>query len=331
MTLIDSLQRRLTREPRLRMSHLAGLGDAAPDRLRLLLAVGRSGTTWISRVLASGSEPCRYLSEPLYKLQPAMRMSKFPDRVAMPHDPDPRRLNLLLAAYRGMTTPAGHRDLQVRHGIVRDDDAWSYCLVKEVHALLATEPLLEALKPPAVGIVRDPLYVADSILDLHGLNNTYLAAERAWMSRGGFGDRYLPGGEAAWKSAMGAAKRCEPRARVIAELAATIAAINHMLIRLAESQPNLRVFRYEAVCRDPARAFPELAEALDVAWTEGHRGFLDQNLAKPADGQPYSIQRDTSAQAERSLRLVTPAEADTVRDLLQKAGLATPERCRLAA
>jgi hypothetical protein len=64
------------------LSH-SGTRDADDDSLlrsrlaslRLILGVGRSGTTWVSRVLGSTLQPIRYCCEPLFYLHPRLSVT----------------------------------------------------------------------------------------------------------------------------------------------------------------------------------------------------------------------------------------------------------------
>ena len=146
-------------------------------RLRLILGVGRSGTTWTARVLGQTCTPTRLIQEPLFWMRPRLHLAAGYDHTAIPMASRLASQHRLLAAYRELTADtnvilrAGVRQLD------RNDDDWQVCIVKEVHALLASEAIVHAFGLPTVLVVRDPVATADSILRTNGMNQEYLVAE----------------------------------------------------------------------------------------------------------------------------------------------------------
>src|SRR5665213_1497924 len=131
--------------------------DAPHDgALRLILGVGRSGTSWVSNVLSKTTERSRFFSEPLFHLHPQLPFRTKGDHTSIGYNGN-YDAGPLLAAYQLVT----HRQFEAANlpGYERHDDDWKICLVKEVHALLGTEAVLRAWNTPVVFILRGPVYI----------------------------------------------------------------------------------------------------------------------------------------------------------------------------
>ena len=96
--------------------------------LRLILGVGRSGTTWVSQVLARMNRPCRLLPEPLFRLAPPLPFHQKWDHTAVNYEPLARK-HPLLSAYRLLVDP--QLDGAASNLMMRNDPGWRVCLVQE--------------------------------------------------------------------------------------------------------------------------------------------------------------------------------------------------------
>jgi hypothetical protein len=183
-----------------------------PEYLRLILGVGRSGTSWVSQVLARTRRPLRFYLEPLFHIEPPLSFHETEDHTAVGYG-DIGPSHPLLLAYRLVT----HRQFDGRQVKVmrRDDVGWELCLVKEVHALLGTEGLLRAWKTPALFILRDPVYVIDSLFAAQTLQTHYLGHEVEAVQAPAFLDRFAPRRRETVLRLMAQAAGRGPRERLI--------------------------------------------------------------------------------------------------------------------
>ena len=53
------------------------------SKLRLILGIGRSGTSWITKILSLSVKNLRAFSEPLYRIMPEISLSSIDDRLAI--------------------------------------------------------------------------------------------------------------------------------------------------------------------------------------------------------------------------------------------------------
>lgn len=148
--------------------------------LRLVLGVGRSGTTLLGRIMASTSTPARFVNElcpgigdridsPRFMVAPGDARSQARVREA---------LGLLLAGGTPFDEAQAHR-------IERDDPGAEVVIVTDVHSLLSWPEILAGVADwRAVVITRDTLRALDSYLHGHRPpQRRYLTEEYALMTR----------------------------------------------------------------------------------------------------------------------------------------------------
>lgn len=296
----------------------------AAASLRLILGTARSGTSWLVETLARSQEPMRCLIEPLYKLRPKLLFSFEADRTALPYASHLPAAHPLLMAYRlAASGRVRMAELGVHKGLRRDDADASVCLVKEVHSLLATEALLKALPVPVIFVVRDPVFVCDSLFDRDGLESIYGVIEARHVTASRFVRRFVPDHAAALKEEHARiAQRKDPRMRTITERVLTVALIHAMFRQLAREHHSAHIVSYEKLCRVPYVTFQEVAATLGIAWDARAASFLDATMAETEESSdPHSVFRETDEQVERPLRFLKPKEAAQCREMLERTGL----------
>ena len=124
-------------------------GDGS--KVHLLLGIGGSGIDHLSRIVSRPGLQLRCYNAPLAKFEPRLSLSKAGDRLALPYLRTLDRQHPLSRIYRMMVEP--DNEWANRHMSNRPEapDLSSIpCLVKESHALLATEGLLKDMKAKAL-------------------------------------------------------------------------------------------------------------------------------------------------------------------------------------
>jgi len=294
-----------------------------PSTLRLVLGVGRSGTSWLSQVLAKTPKPIRFFQEPLSHLRPEILFSEHYDHTAIRYQPSLPEKHPLIYAYRALTI----RDhdlstLGVRKHPLRDDQEWQYCLVKEVHSLLAAEALLDRLRCPTVFITRDPIYVVDSLLSFRGLHAPIWRNEYGYIADAAFLARYFPDSGNVIQRYCVNDNTLASREQLILSKILTVAVINRMLQILAKDLDFVCHIRYEELCRIPDELFPKAAGFLSLEMNAQTFDWLDSTQrAIEGENDPYSVFRDTTRQVTRPLRFLSNAEAEDMRNVLAECSL----------
>lgn len=322
--------------PRQRLSLRAGLArlsqclrtahreDAAPDtaRLRLVLGVGRSGTTWTLKTLAQCDDALNAYSEPLHHLRPAIHVSPSSDRVACDFSPRLGDRHPIIRAYQTLSAQRAPGFNNASRVMVRGCDQPDRVLIKEVHALLATPALLNATNARAVVILRNPLRVIDSIFDCQGLDAPYLHHE------------FEACGDTRLLAAIGnpdqTTQRLEQwrlirampdaRQRRVYSAAWAVAVTQVLLKQTAEQVPDrVLAIRYEQAKQQPQAVFGGAATHLGLRFGDKAAAFVEQSRSRDESNDPYSVFR--AADQSAHWRVLTAAQRDGVWDVLDRSGL----------
>ena len=301
------------------------LGGRDTSRLRLVLGLGRSGTTWSLEVLARCDDRLRVFIEPLHHLRPKITISNSPDRLASGYADALPGKHPLLRAYHDLGADHPPRTHQPSGALRHDVDAPDAVLVKEVHALLATPAILGATRARAVVITRDPMRVADSIFNCQGVASPYLHHEfSACADSRLLGQIGTPAQTTrrldAWNRIVQTADLVDRRAL---ETIWAAAVVQRLLEHTAERWPGrVMTFAYEQAKQDPVAAFTAAAEHLGLRFGEQAAAFCEQTQSRDESQDPYSIYRSTNNRP--AWRALSEPQRATASAMLEEADLVYP-------
>jgi hypothetical protein len=284
-------------------------------KLRLILGVGRSGTSWVSHVLSKTKEGSRFFSEPLFHIRPRLPYRETGDHTAIGYSAD-SDAGPLLAAYQLVA----HRQFDGAGlpGNERNDPDWTICLIKEVHALLGAEAVLRTWKVPVVFILRDPVYAIDSLFAAQTLESIYLDHEAVAVRDKLFLERFAGGAQESVRKALADNARSPRRRRIMVEKLICVHLLQGMFPSLAEEFPGARTFAYEDFCAQPVDTFKAAARALSIPWDDTMAACLQDSMRgdAAAASNPYVVVRNTAAQKNREFKFLTPEEIALCRSTL---------------
>jgi hypothetical protein len=252
-------------------------------KLRLVLGVGRSGTTWISNTLARTQTPVVFLEEPIYHVYPPVCLANKIDHTASPFIIKRRNsADRLLTTYRLLSdlNSMAYRDLLSKRSfpIKRDDPGAEVVLIKEVHALLATEYLVSQLDCRAILISRHYITVVDSILNFSGLRDPYLWNEFNHINNISFLSRYFENEAAAIEKIQSNILNISDfRLKSIAVKALVVFLIQKIFTVIAASHKNVMLISYEEIMIDRDAMFEQMAAHLRIEYSKGNYSFGDIN------------------------------------------------------
>lgn len=253
------------------------------SKLRLILGVGRSGTTWISNTLARTKTPAVFLEEPIYHVYPPICLNNKLEHTAAPYILNSGNVaERLLKTYRllsDMDTRAYKTLLAKRpFPIKRDDTDVEAVLIKEVHALLATEYLVSHLDCRAILISRHYITVVDSILNFSDIRDPYLWNEFNHITEKNFLSRYFEN-EAAEieKIHRTIVNVSDFRLKAIAVKALVVFLIQKMFTQIAAAHNNVMLISYEEIMEDRDKMFEKMSDHLLIEYTKGNYSFGDDN------------------------------------------------------
>jgi len=207
--------------------------------------------------------------------------------------------------------------------IRRNDSNFEFVLHKEVHALLATEGLIKALKCPIVLITRNPIYVLDSLLTYKDISVPLWRNEAKYITQSNFLSRFFP--DKKGEIIENITKYPDDgvnRTSVIVAKTLTIAIINRMLQTLADKYNNVKHIYYEDLILDPITLFSESAKFFNLDFNEKAKAYLKKTLkAKDEEFDHTSIYRNTCKQRNRPFIGIYEDEVELVSGVLKECDL----------
>jgi hypothetical protein len=294
------------------------------ESLRLIIGPGRSGTSWLSSVLAKTASPITFLNEPLHPFRIRLPYTGKWDHTAVKYSKSLSPQNPLIQLYSILSN---HRDDWTQYlpteTIIRKDRKAKYTLIKEVHSLLATEALLNYFNCPTILITRNPVYVVDSVLSFRGLEAPIWRTEAEDIIAPEFLERFNFSNKDKIIAIHHKFKdRPKNRTGVIIAKAVTVAMINKMLKNLAQEYDNALHITYEELCADPVEKFKALASFLTFERGSNFDNLLKSSLKEEmSSDNPYSIYKNSQAQLNRPLKFLETDEVHLVTDILKTCNL----------
>jgi len=224
----------------------------------------------------------------------------------------------LLASYASLTAPTfDWALLQSTTVLERDDPEWQFCLVKEVHALLGSEAILREWQTPTIFLLRDPVYVVDSLFAAYSLATIYLDHEVEGVQDAAFLRRFAPRQAHLLRAFFRRTERDDDRLRVILPKLIAVELLQRMFRALAREFACAVTMEYGECCVTPADQFERAAAYLSLPWDDASERFLEETTKVRSEAyDPYSIFRDTISQRDRPLAFLSAAEAARCRAVL---------------
>lgn len=296
------------------------LDQAEPKKLRLILGIGRSGTTWIGRMLATSSTPLRYFEEPLHSINPALSFANVRSHTDISFYKDLPDAHRLLFAYKLLTLQNLDWDsLGLQRSLRKNDKNFNFCLVKEVHCLLATEALLNRLQVPSIIVMRNPLYIVDSLFDAQTLSSIYLVYQNKLILKDQvFFKRYFSKTNDEIHSTFSKiAGWPDERRKIVQQRILMVSLMTKMLEQVAKNSTMSFLIRYEDICRSPEKLFSDMAAFLGLDWKQNSIDSLMGTLNFAGEGNHYSVKRNTKKQLNRPFRFLTQEEIEEAKEMLK--------------
>ena len=283
--------------------------DATSTRLRLVLGVGRSGTTWTARVLGNTSTPTRLLQEPLFHCRPRLNLTAGADHVAVAPMSRLHPGHRLLTAYRCLLQDKLPLSEVGRDKCIeREDPYWQVCFVKEVHGLLASEAVIRSLGCPTALVVRDPVMTVDSILRTNGFQSGYLEAEARHLLERATEEQIAPGFGRLQSIARGLFGVASRRQQIVLRMFFVVVSLQLLFRRLDTEYECVRLLRYEDLCRRARTRFRSLAMDWGLIWDARAEAFLASCSTAPKTTSPYETRRIAAKQLTRTPSALRPQD-----------------------
>lgn len=293
-------------------------------KLRFVLGLARSGTTWIGRMLATSTTPLRYFEEPLHPLNPALSFSNVRSHTDISFYTKLEDSNRLVFAYKLLSLPDyDWISLGLQRSLRRNDKHFNFCLVKEVHSLLATEALLNKFQVPAIIVIRNPLYIVDSLFDAQTLSSIYLVYQNKLVLRDRFFlKKYFPKTKDKIRSTFSKiAGWPDGRRKIVQQRILMVSLMTKMLEQVAKNSKMAYLVRYEEICKYTQKSFPDMAKFLGFNWNEKSIDALSATMNLKGIRDHYSVIRNTKQQINRPFRFLTQEEIKEAEEILKYCNL----------
>ena len=282
----------------------------------LIVGLGRSGTTLLSRLIALTTTPCRFISEPFPGLSDALSPDKVDPSFVDPNNPNElHKLDKVITALGGDNPPLSENQL---FRIERNEVSAKALLIKEVHALL-TLPLLESIDNyKAVVITRDITRVADSYFFGHEKNiRKYLIEESRFLKGyiNGSQEHHLDLLDEALKKVNDEVIRYIKRPSLfsseILRWSAVALVINEYLKAWSDNSEKIHHVTFEEICANPHQTCHRLYNALNLELD----ALTDARISEMTSGKSsgyYSTEKNSQEILKQSYRALKDNDVRTI-------------------
>jgi len=303
-----------------RIHNIGSEPEYQTDKLRLILGNGRSGTSWLARILSKTETPLRYFHEFITYTHPRYYFSKKNDYSAVPYSEELSDNSLLLKLYRASTLKNISLERFIKRPelkIGRKDENYKYVLHKEVHSLLATEALVKKLNCPTIVITRNPIYNIDSLFNYQKISSIIWRNEAEYIQEPHFLQKFVPEKKDLLVKLL---KKYQDdgknRLNTVISKILTVATINQMLIKISEEYENVLHVQYDNLCITPEEHFSECARFFNFKFENSEKNELASTLTSEGNNNPMSIKKDTKTQFDREFYFLKADEAKLAEELL---------------
>jgi hypothetical protein len=290
------------------LPHAGYMGNGG--EIHLLLGINGTGINHLAQLLSQALPNNHYINYPLAKFEPKLTFSNLGDRLATPYHKKLATDHPLNRVYR---IYAERYLLKTTHNLqpIEDDTSQHALLIlKETHALLATEALLRELKCHVLFYASDPVILAEQIFQREGVNTSYLDLESEAVMDHYFLKRFLAHDLHAVLHAYKLIQRLPRHQRRMQIKIFAISLIQHMFRMLAARYPELvTVIDFALIENDPKHLQFPLINWLGPNSLEHSKHLLDTASFTP-DGK--KVRRWTRSWPE-SINIFEILSAEDVR------------------
>ena len=293
----------------------------------------RSGTSWLADTLSLADGALAYYKEPLFHLKshgakaclskPAGSYAMQEDHTALPFQKRLAPNHWLAQAYQDLVEAGAGGDRLLRRTdqpiLLRKDPQPDWVLIKEVHALLAIEAVVERFAAKTILITRDPIYAVDSLLSFRPLNAHMWRKEAHFVCEQNFLEHFGLPEEAIQAYYAEFVDDGQNRKSVIFSKVMTVALLNHMLHQIAQTHQQVKLVTYADLCAHPLEQFKAISNFCGLQMGTQMINFIrNSTKAQSASSDPYAVQRETKKQVNRPLRFITAEEATAMRSKINQ-------------
>jgi len=287
-------------------------------KYRFALGLGRSGTTFLGRLLSLTTTPIKFINEPIPGLDNQV--------LQWPFFVDPRDHGLI-GTVRKQITMLGESNEIIRkeceYKIERDDSDLFALLAKDVHNLLTYPEYLSNLDYKVVVITRNTTRVLDSyMVKYNSGNKEYLVGETKYISS------VLRSGASTSILLEKAISRTSPLVKTYLSrplwltqnpyrIAATMEVLRNYLISWAELDDRVIHVSHEDLCDSPIDTTRKLYDFLGMTFDDSVLSGIVEMTTGNSD-EYYSTTKDSKKILEQKYRYLSDKQLRKVRRLIHR-------------
>ncbi len=296
-------------------------------KYRFILGVGRSGTTLVARLMALSTSRMRLVVEPFPRVKDLPTNDYLEPWSVRPGPHDSKEIERARGVISRLSMSAAIIRESIRNETIeRDDEAFDFLLIKEVHGLLAFPSIVSNLEFKAVVVTREVPRVLDSFLAGHQKAlRKYLVDDfrfvRDYLKQRRFQQNPLL--EAAVRGSGTRLINYVRRPKWLTEetlrLASVIALINTLLVNWAISESyHVQHVTFERLCLHPVEECERLYRFLDL---EYDNAVLEQVLSITRKGNEtgyYDTNKDSIRVLNQDFKCLSRRDISRLGHLLQR-------------
>jgi len=303
----------------------------------LVLGPARSGTSWLSSVLSYSENVRLYFNEPLYHINPFLPFGEVTgqrpyflrnDHTAAPYTKCLSKEHPLWCVYKSLLNTS-FNGVKMLNGVERNiiqlkPQTKGKVLIKEVHALMASEGLVSRWDGPIIMITRNPVFAVDSLLHYRTLKAHMWRKEAQHICENSFLKRFFTTKIAVIQNYLKQyVDDGESRSSVIMSKVLTVAIINRMLQTLAKENKAICFIQYEELCRNSEVNFKHIADHCGLETGSAMKHFIAKSTTTEdvVDPDPYNVFRNSKGMVKRPLKFIKENELENIKTMLKMCGL----------
>ena len=296
------------------------------SNLLIILGIGRSGTTWISKIISQTEEPIRSIQEPIYDL--GIKLHPHNDQTSIPYS-DKKSAKLIEKIYQACTLSKNTlkkmypKEHIYKNKIFKNDKGFKNTLIKEVHCLLATENIIKSINKPMVLITRNIERTIDSQLVFSGYYRPVLINEFEFIQEDSFLNRFFPKEKNKILNEIKRIKKIKTKKdSFIAKKSIVSILINEMFKKLGAEYPNVLTISYEKTCDHSLKEYRKIAKHFNLTFGNKAKKALEDSQKKSSDSSHHnSIYRDTKNQKTKPFKFLTKKDFILINKIKDHVGL----------
>ena len=287
---------------------------------RFILGAGRSGTTFLGRVVSCTSSKIKYIPEIFPGIKTFQNLRYKDPNFINPFDTS--RIDLACEILENAFSSNDILRINQKQRVERDDGFIDFLLIKEVHCLLAFPSITEKLRAKTVVITRNPLKILDSYFVGHNKKKRiYLLEEYEFFKK------YLRGKKPKTLTIIDKAlAKCSPKIRDYIQRPKILTSeikrqfcvnevLRQFLIEWSNQSTNIYHITHEELCENPIQNAEVIFKFLGLQYNVEALKKIEQVTTGKEQGY-YDTNKNSREIMTQSFKFLSPRMANELNNIL---------------